>query len=78
MDRGEFDECLKSDRHADEVTRNLRFGESMGVNSTPTLMLNGQILTVRTFTELEAVVMQAAGLPLPSADSAAVAAPPAG
>lgn len=78
IDRAQFDACLKSDRYADEVTRNMRLGESLGVSGTPTLMMNGQMLNARTFTELEAIVMEAAGRPVPPADTTAVATPPAG
>lgn len=56
-----FRACLRSDQHALEVTRNLRLGESLGVSGTPTMMLNGQILDVANYRELEAAVLEAAG-----------------
>jgi protein-disulfide isomerase len=73
VDRREFQQCLRSDRHAEEVTRNLRLGESLGVNSTPTLMLNGERLMVRDYRELEERVLAAAGR-APSAPNDAAAA----
>lgn len=80
LDEGPFSDCLNSDRHADEVTRNLRLGESLGVNGTPTLMLNGERVQISDYNDLEARVFQAAGRPAPSssggapADSAAASA----
>lgn len=65
MDRRQFQQCLRSDAHADEVTRNLRLGESLGVNGTPTLMLNGERVAVRDYRELEQRVFEAAGRPAP-------------
>lgn len=62
LDGGEFGECLRSDRYADEVTRNLRLGESLGVTGTPTLMINGELVRVQDYNDLEARVMEAAGM----------------
>ena len=39
-DAGAFESCLKSDRYADVVTANMRLGEELGVNSTPTIMVS--------------------------------------
>jgi hypothetical protein len=84
MDPGEFRTCLRSAEHAEEVTRNLRLGESLGVSGTPTLMLNGEILEIRDYNDLEVRVLEAAGrtpaatpgaATEPAADSAAAAAP---
>jgi protein-disulfide isomerase len=36
-----FEACLKSDRHADVVTANMRLGEQLGITGTPTVMING-------------------------------------
>jgi protein-disulfide isomerase len=63
IDAGEFESCLRSDRHAEEVTLNLRLGESLGVSGTPTLMLNGERLDIRDYRELEERVLEAAGQP---------------
>ena len=41
-DGGEFEDCLRSDRHADVVTANALLGEQLGVRSTPTVFLNGR------------------------------------
>lgn len=61
MDTSAFRQCLESDAHADEVTRNLRLGEQLGVTGTPTLMINGELVRVRDYTDLEERVMAAAG-----------------
>jgi protein-disulfide isomerase len=61
-DRGQFTACLNSDQFAEEVTRNLRLGESLGVQGTPTLMLNGERIAVRDYNDLEQRVFEAAGM----------------
>lgn len=67
IDEAQFEQCLNSDMHAEEVTRNLRLGESLGVNGTPTMMLNGERLNPADYNELEARVMEAAGMTAPAA-----------
>lgn len=44
LDRQAFEQCLKSDRHADVVTANLRLAEELGVQGTPTLYINGKLV----------------------------------
>jgi protein-disulfide isomerase len=62
LDEGEFEECLRSDRYAEEVTRSLRLGEAMGVAGTPTLFVNMRRLPqIPSFEELEAMVRAEAG-----------------
>jgi protein-disulfide isomerase len=39
-----FDQCLDSGKHAGAVRANAELGEKMGVNSTPTLYVNGRAL----------------------------------
>lgn len=74
LDRGAFETCLRSDRHAEEVTRNLRFGESLGVAGTPTLFVNGRRLpNVPSYGALEDLVLSEAGQP--SAETAEPVAP---
>jgi protein-disulfide isomerase len=70
MDRKSFDQCLHSDQHADEVTRNLRLGEALGVTGTPSFLVNGQRASFGSYAELEALVMQIAGR-LPTAPAPA-------
>lgn len=62
LDEGDFEECLRSDRFAEEVTRSLRLGEAMGVAGTPTLFVNMRRLPqIPSFEELEAMVRAEAG-----------------
>ena len=82
MDAGAFEECLRSDSHAEEVTRNLRLGESLGVNGTPSFMLNGQRAQFSDFNDLEQRVYQLAGIvedsnPAEGAAAGVAGAPPA-
>ena len=39
-DRSTFEACLRSDAHADVVTANMRLGEELGVQGTPTVMVS--------------------------------------
>jgi len=70
IDRRAFQQCLRSDQHAEEVTRNLMLGESLGVNGTPTLMVNGERIQLRDYRDLEARVYEAAGRAPVDADPA--------
>lgn len=39
LDQGMFNSCLRSDQHADVVSANLRLGQELGVNGTPTILV---------------------------------------
>jgi protein-disulfide isomerase len=43
-DANAFKACLNSDKHADVVTANHALGEQLGVNSTPSIFMNGRQL----------------------------------
>jgi protein-disulfide isomerase len=59
LDRSAFESCLRSDRHALEVTQNLRLGESLGVQGTPTLFINGKRLpSIPSVSEFTALVQE--------------------
>lgn len=52
-----FDSCLDTGKHADTVAKNAALGEQMGVNSTPTLYINGrQVLGAMPFEVFKAVI----------------------
>ena len=40
LDGGTFSACLNSDKYADVVSANMELGTRMGVNGTPTVMVN--------------------------------------
>jgi protein-disulfide isomerase len=44
LDAGRFEECLRSDKFAREVSESVKLGESLGVGGTPTIFVNGQRL----------------------------------
>ncbi len=59
LDSDDFEACVKSDRHADLVSANMRLGYELGVSSTPTVMVhgNGQSLRVPvTFEGIQAAM----------------------
>ncbi|MBL8137560.1 MAG: thioredoxin domain-containing protein [Acidobacteria bacterium] len=45
LDQAAFDQCLDSGRHADNVQADIDLGTQMGVGSTPTLYINGRLVT---------------------------------
>lgn len=56
-DAGAFESCLRSDRYAREVTESMQLGLSLGVEATPTLIVNGRRLVgIPSFSELEEMV----------------------
>lgn len=44
IDGAKFDECLDSGKHTANVRADYELGEKMGVNSTPTIYINGRPL----------------------------------
>ena len=41
LDQETFEECVKSDRHAEVVSANIQLGYELGVSGTPTVMVQG-------------------------------------
>ncbi|CAN5695305.1 MAG: DsbA family protein [Gemmatimonadetes bacterium] len=58
IDRQRFEACLRSDRYAEEVTRNLRLGEALGVPGTPTLFINGRRIEIRSLEDLDRQIQE--------------------
>jgi protein-disulfide isomerase len=74
LDRGAFEGCLRSNEHAEAVTRNLRFGESLGVSGTPSIFVNARRLQrIPSFQELEAMVRAEAGGAAPAPEGSPAA-----
>ena len=42
IDRGELESCIKSDKYQDVVSASRKLGDQLGVNATPTLIVNGK------------------------------------
>ncbi len=57
LDGGAFDTCIDSGKHAATIEKNAALGEQMGVNSTPTLYVNGrQVLGAMPFEVFKQVI----------------------
>lgn len=62
IDVGAFRSCLGEGRHIEEVAASRKLGDQRGVNSTPTLFLNGQRLDLRgrePYTYIEGLIQEA-------------------
>jgi protein-disulfide isomerase len=56
LDRAKFDQALDSDKYADNVRRDLRDGAMIGVDSTPTVFVNGRRVRDKTAEGLKAAI----------------------
>ncbi len=56
LDRKRFDEALDSDKFAEKVRRDLNDGFKLGVNSTPTVFINGHRVRDRSRESLKAAI----------------------
>ncbi len=56
LDRKKFDEALDSGKFADKVQRDLQDGYKIGVNSTPSVFINGKRVRDRTKESLKAAI----------------------
>ena len=62
LDRTAFNACVESGRYDDWVRTQTEAGRQLGVNSTPTLFINGQRAPlVASFDELRELVLAAGG-----------------
>lgn len=62
LDGGAFGRCLSEQRYLDRVMAVRKYGDEMGVNSTPTLFFNGRRLDLATegdYTVLERLIQDA-------------------
>jgi protein-disulfide isomerase len=56
LDRAKFDQALDSEKFAENVKRDLRDGEAIGVDSTPTVFINGRRVRDKTAEGLKAAI----------------------
>lgn len=68
LDRAKFDKALDSGQYADQVKRDLRDGNSIGVSSTPSIFVNGRKVQDKTEDGLKSAIEAAlkAGSPSPA------------
>jgi len=60
-DRTAFEQCLRSDRYAEDVSRHMKLGEALNVPGTPTLFINGRRAQIRSLEDLDQLIAQEAG-----------------
>ena len=56
IDRAKFDEALDTGKFTDKVRRDLREGEKLGINSTPTIFVNGKRIRDKSREGLKAAI----------------------
>jgi protein-disulfide isomerase len=57
LDTAKFDQCLDSGKFADAVAEDLKQGERLGVQSTPTLYVNGRpVVGAQPFEYFQSVI----------------------
>jgi protein-disulfide isomerase len=59
LDRRKFDAALDSGKYAEKVQRDLQDGTRFGVNSTPTLFINGRRIEDRSYEGIKSVIENA-------------------
>ena len=55
----QFDACLYSSKHLDEIKKDLADGSSLGIQGTPTFFVNGRMLSDRTYDDFKAAIESA-------------------
>lgn len=56
LDRKKFDEALESGKYSDKIKRDIQDGYKVGVNSTPTVFINGKRVREKTRESLKAAI----------------------
>lgn len=56
LDRAKFDQALDSGKFSDNVLRDVNEGEKLGVNSTPTVFINGKLIKDKSRESLKAAI----------------------
>lgn len=78
LDAAKFEQCVRSDKYQREVSESSQLGQSLGVQGTPTLFVNGRkIDTPKTYSAFEEQVRRIAPDAFAGAPAAPAAAPAA-
>ncbi|HLC19462.1 MAG TPA: DsbA family protein, partial [Candidatus Nanoarchaeia archaeon] len=57
LDAAKFDDCVDTNKYADEVSKDLADGAAVGVTGTPAFFVNGKLLSgAQPFTAFEALI----------------------
>jgi protein-disulfide isomerase len=57
LNTGTFDQCLDSNKYAGIVAEDIKLGETLGVQSTPTIYINGRaVLGAQPFDVFQSVI----------------------
>ena len=67
LNEGEFESCLQSDRHAEVVTANMELGMQLGVDGTPTILVEQGGAVRRVGFDFQGISTYIDGLLAPSA-----------
>lgn len=59
LDKGAFRECVREGRYLEQIFASAKYGQRLGVNSTPTLFVNGQ-RAPQDYEQLERMILEAA------------------
>ena len=80
MDADKFEQCVRSNQYQKEVSESFQLGQSMGVQGTPTLFVNGRKMDPlpSSYSEFERRVREQVPAAFADAPAAAPAAPVAG
>jgi protein-disulfide isomerase len=69
LDQAKFDSCLADPARAATIKAERAKGVSLGVNETPTIMVNGKAVTLTTYTDLANLIRSLSGTASPGPSS---------
>lgn len=61
LDDAAFDSCLQSDKYADTVTANVHLAQQLGVNATPTVIINNRRVEPFNYDDISALIAAESG-----------------
>lgn len=57
LDMAKFDQCVESGKYAAPIQADIKAGEALGVNSTPTMYVNGRpVIGAQPFEQFKIVI----------------------